>query len=228
MCYPNRMSSQQNRPNKPSGNKAKPVQSVKRPVSQPLAAAKTSVPTSNAPSKPLTTTSTKSATGKSITTTTTAATNRAKAVPKTTYAPASQKTDASGTAAKVVRAFTSGFPFAGLEYVIFLAVVEMVIRLAVPLGLILLGLACGIFYLKQQAKMREDASEGNLLTTVRQWLGDPQILAGSLALLGAGMISFTRWSATGAQIFSVLAVIALIAAILLIFVASYQRDAQPA
>ncbi|MBA3825826.1 MAG: hypothetical protein H0X24_18240, partial [Ktedonobacterales bacterium] len=64
--------------------------------------------------------------------------------------------------------------------------------------------------------------------TARQWLGEPLALAGSLALLGAGLIAFTRWDATGGRGFSVAAVIALVAAMLLIFLASYRRDAPAA
>jgi len=200
VCYPERMSTQRNRPTKLSGNKPKPTASVNRTSSQPLAA-KASTP----------------ATGM-------------KATPKAAYAPANRTAAlaTNGTAAHVVRAFTGGFPFAGLEYVIFLGVVETSERLAVPVGLILLGLACGVFFLRQQASLRPNATEGNLLGTLRQWLGDPLALAGSLALLGAGLLAFARWSATGARGFSVVAVIALVAAMLLMFVASYRRDAQPA
>ncbi len=203
---------------------------AKRTPSQPVAAAKPGVPASKTPSQPITIRA-----GDKGGTTPAASASRpalasATGVAKATYAPATSAAAgaASGTTARVVRAFTGGFPFAGLEYVLFIAVVSQSVRLALPVGLILLGLASGILFLQQQANQRPDAAESNLLSTVRQWLGEPLTVAGSLALLGAGLLSFARWNATRAQGFSVLAIIALVGAMLLLFVANYRRDAQVA
>ena len=226
------MSSQRKRPNKQSA-KTSPIHSAKPArTSMPTPATKATTPASKSPSQPLSAVGKAPVTGSQSTaakTTTSARSTTGKLVTKSAYAPsAAVALPAPGVAARVVRAFTSAFPFAGLEYVIFLGVVETNVLFAVPVGLIALGLACGVFFLKQQALLRQETSESRLLGGVRQWLGDPLVVAGSLALLGASLIAFARWSATGAHGFSVVASIALIAAMLLLFVANYRRDAQPA
>ncbi|MBA3825173.1 MAG: hypothetical protein H0X24_14905, partial [Ktedonobacterales bacterium] len=126
--------------------------SVKRAPAPPLTVAQADASANKTPAPPLATQSSRLSTPKTGASPASAATaQRAKGA----YAPASRTATLKppGTGARIVRAFTSGFPFAGLEYVIFLGLVENTMRLAVPAGLIFLGLASGLFFLQQQAKL---------------------------------------------------------------------------
>jgi hypothetical protein len=128
---------------------------------------------------------------------------------------------AQPTAARVVGAITRGLPYALLEYVAFLTVVETFPALTRLIGVIFVLIAVVAFLIIEGVIK----TPGDLATWKRMiaaWVGEPRAIYASFLLLAAALFSWAAWRERGWGAFSPLAVIFLLGALASVLYAQYR------
>lgn|GEM_PF-5800274 len=124
-------------------------------------------------------------------------------------------------AERLVSAFTRAFPYALLEYCLFLLVVYAGTAVALAVGTLLIVLI-GV----------NAATHGKLIALipatilheVDDLLGVRQDILNSLAVLGGGLLLWALWSLTTAHLFSWLSIAALVGALVTVLYAQYHQS----
>lgn len=141
-----------------------------------------------------------------------------KAVPAETVTPPSP-------AMRWLSAITRAFPYALIEYVLFLAVVENIPAASQAIAIILLL----VFLLAFTVLRLPNPPQwlGNMATwktMLGEWLGDVTSFVVSLGLLSVGLMAWAAWHQTGNAVFSPISLILLLAAMALVVVAHFRHE----
>lgn len=122
-------------------------------------------------------------------------------------------------------AVTRAFPYALIEYVLFLAVVENIPAAAQPIAILLLV----VFLLSFIALRIPNPPPwlGNMATwkaMLGEWFGELTSFVISLGLLSVGLMAWAAWHQTSSAIFSTISLLLLLAAMALVVVAHYRHE----
>jgi hypothetical protein len=125
------------------------------------------------------------------------------------------------TATRIVSAITRGLPYALLEYVAFLTVVETFPAAARAVGVVLVLVAVAAFLVVEGVfKVAGDLATWKRM--IAAWVGDPRAIYASFLLLAAALFAWAAWHERGWGAFSPLAVFCLLGALALVFYAQYR------
>ena len=127
----------------------------------------------------------------------------------------------AGAGLRLLAAFTRAFPYAGIEYVIFLAVLENSPALAWVMGVLALIGGAGLVALHVMRTATDQVPTWE--QRVETWFGDVLAIALSVICFGLGLLSWAHFHSAGGQFFSGLAIVALVGAMLLVVYANFQR-----
>lgn len=144
------------------------------------------------------------------------------------FAPTASKQDSAlalptkGQIARLLSAITRAFPYIGVEYVVFLALIEYNPMAAWVMGILAVVGGIGLAGLRAIRPASQPALAWEQM--VVGWFGQVYCTAASVAAFGLGLLAWSRWHATNSAFFSGVSVVALIAALLLLVAASYLRQ----
>jgi hypothetical protein len=116
------------------------------------------------------------------------------------------------------------FPYMGIAYIIFLSAIENSDQTAVVVGIIALAAGAILFAPRFTRALDSVEAYTNLHRTVDQWAGEPLNVAACLVSLGLALLAWARWHATGAGVFSLIAIMFLVIALAWLIRASYLRQ----
>ena len=133
-------------------------------------------------------------------------------------APVTQKV-APSVGLRLLSAFTRAFPYAGAEYVVFLAVLENASSLAWVMGILALIGGAGLVALRVMRTATDQVPAWE--QRVETWFGDVIDVALSVALFGIGLLAWSHWRTAGGDFFLGLSEVALVGAMLLVVYANF-------
>lgn len=120
-----------------------------------------------------------------------------------------------------VSAITRSIPYAFGEYVIFLGLVEWNATAALLMGIVFLALGGALVALKLRYLPSGLGDAATWEHMLEAWFGNVREMTMSFLLLGAALILWSTWNASGTVFFSWLSILGLLGA--MIFVVRAQR-----